>query len=87
MAHAPTERFTDAVERTAYEVVAAALESTQTDSAVVVRVVREGDILVVEVDGAGDGPFVHLFDRVGALGGLVTIGRTHMRAEIPCASS
>ena len=44
--------------------------------ALTVRVGREGDDLVVEVDGAGDAPFVHLSDRIGALGGRITIGGT-----------
>jgi hypothetical protein len=39
---------------------------------------------VVEVVGAGPGPFVHIADRVGALGGDLTNDARLLRAGIPC---
>jgi hypothetical protein len=47
--------------------------------------IRDDDRLVLEVKGAGPGPFVHLADRVGALEGQFTAEAGLIRAEIPCA--
>jgi hypothetical protein len=52
---------------------------------VAVRVFRHDDRLILEVEGAGPGPFVHLADRVGALGGRFTTDASLIRAELPCA--
>jgi hypothetical protein len=52
---------------------------------VAVRVFQNDDRLVLEVEGAGPSPFVHLADRVGALGGRFTADASVIRAEIPCA--
>ena len=84
----PTERFAPAVERTAFEVVAQGIDTAAAaaSSAVSVRVGREGDNLVVELDGIGEGPFPNLVDRVGALGGSFQARSSSLRAEIPCAS-
>jgi signal transduction histidine kinase len=81
----PEERFTEAVERTAYAVAAEAVEAAgrSGSSQVAVRVVREDDRLIVEVEGAV-GVFVHLADRVGAVGGELTHESGRLRAEIPC---
>lgn len=83
----PEERFTQVVERTAFVVATEAIEAAHVRGSdhVVVRVFREDDRLVVEVDGSGPGPFVHLADRVGAMGGHVTSGVQRVRAVIPCA--
>jgi signal transduction histidine kinase len=55
-----------------------------------VTVAQDGGRLVVTVadDGTGrDAPMTALADRVGALGGSLSIKQTACRAEIPCASS
>ena len=84
----PTERFADAVERTAFEVVSQGIDAAAAvgSSGVSVRVGRQGPNLVVELDGIGEGPFLHLVDRVGALGGTLLARSSSLRAEIPCAS-
>jgi signal transduction histidine kinase len=79
-----------AVETTAHVVVADAIADAHRRGASVLaaRVVREGDRLVItaEDDGAPRiARLVHLADRVGALGGTLDVGRTTLRAEIPCA--
>jgi hypothetical protein len=55
-----------------------------------VIVVYEGGRLVVTVEDNGPGdpsPMVAAADRVGALGGSLSVGPALCRAEIPCASS
>ena len=86
---ATDERYADAVERTAYEVVVEAIEAATTvvSHRLDVRVLRAQEDLVIEIDGATDGPIVRVADRVGALGGRITTDRSHVRVEIPCASS
>ena len=82
----PTERFPEAVERTAFMVATEGIDAAAAlgSASVGVRVFREGARLVVEVTGAGAGPFVHLADRVGALGGRLHADAAWLRAEIPC---
>jgi signal transduction histidine kinase len=84
---APEERFAEAVERTVFVVVAEAVDAAHRlgSSHVEVRVLREGDVVVLDIGGAGQGPFVHLEDRVGALGGRLLVAGDCVRAEIPCA--
>jgi hypothetical protein len=83
------DRFADAVERTAYEVVVEAIAAAAVGASdhLDVRVAHTDDDLVIEIDGAGLDPVPRLADRVGALGGRITIGRSRLRVEIPCASS
>ena len=89
----PEDRFPEAVERTAFVVASDAVDAAAELKAgqVGIRVFRNDDQLVVEieveveVEGAGPGPFVHLADRVGALGGRFTTDAGLIRAELPCA--
>lgn len=86
VSEAPTERLPEATERTAFVVVSEAVAAADRmgSTHVVVRAFAREDRLFVEVEGAGPGPFEHLVDRVGALGGAVTIEAALLRAEIPC---
>jgi signal transduction histidine kinase len=88
----PEGRLDPHVEAAAYLVVARGIERPGARRASV-EARRIDDVLVVDVIVEPEGPFdiVDLEDRVGALDGTVTIvpapdGRTHLRAEIPCAS-
>ena len=83
----PDDRFPEAVERTVYVVASEAIDAASRlgSTHMRVRVVRNNDRLVLEVEGAGPDPFVHLADRVGALGGRFTADANLIRAEIPCA--
>ena len=83
----PEDRFPEAVERTAFVVASEAIDVAGRlgSTHVGVRVFRNDDRLILEVEGAGPGPFVHLADRVGALGGRFTTEGSMIRAEIPCA--
>jgi signal transduction histidine kinase len=83
----PEDRFPEAVERTAFVVASEAIDAASRVNAtqVLIRVVRNEDQLILEVEGAGPGPFVHLADRVGALGGQFTTEAGLIRAELPCA--
>lgn len=82
----PDQRFSEAVERTAFVVVAEGVDAADRhgSSHAGVRVLRDDDRLVVEIEGAGPGPFVHAADRVGALGGRLIVHPGLLRAEIPC---
>jgi hypothetical protein len=49
---------------------------------------RENEWLLVTVRSDGldrNTMLVHLSDRIGALGGSLEVGRTTLRAKIPCA--
>lgn len=83
----PDDRFPEAVERTAFVVASEAIDAASHlgSTHVEVRMIRDDDRLVLEVRGAGPGPFVHLADRVGALEGQFTAEAGLIRAEIPCA--
>ena len=83
------ERFADAVERTAYQVAVDAIDaaSAAASDRLDIRVARADDDLVIEIDGAGEGPDARVADRVGALGGRITTDKATLRVEIPCASS
>ena len=83
----PEDRFAEAVERTAFVVASEAIDAAgrRGSTHVAVRVFRHDDRLILEAEGAGPGPFVHLADRVGALGGRFTADASLMRAELPCA--
>ena len=82
----PAGRFPQRAEQTAYATAARALESATANGAdfLAVRVRQVGDELLVEVDGAGPGPFPDIADRVGSAGGKVTADSTTLRAWIPC---
>jgi signal transduction histidine kinase len=82
----PEDRFPKAVERTAFVVASEAIDAAGHlgSTHVAVRMFRNDDRLILEVKGAGPGPFVHLADRVGALGGRFTNDTSLIRAELPC---
>jgi signal transduction histidine kinase len=86
LSETPAERFSQAVERTAFMVASEGIDTAGTlgSASVGVRVFRESNCLVVEVTGAGPRPSVHLADRVGALGGRLHTDAAGLRAEIPC---
>jgi signal transduction histidine kinase len=86
----PDERYSQAVETSAYVAVVEAIEDAASRSAsfVGVQLGRELDRLAVTIDDDGrprPGGMTHLEDRVGALGGSLELGPTTLRAEIPCA--
>jgi signal transduction histidine kinase len=79
-----------AVETTTYVIVAEAIDDAARRRATFLsaHVHHEGDRLVTTVEDDGtprSGGLLHLDDRVGALGGVLEIGATTLRAEIPCA--
>lgn len=84
------ERYTAPVETAAYLTVSEAITDATGRRATVVSVDvrKEGGRLVVTVRDDGtdrSSTLVHLADRIGALGGSLDVGRTTLRAEIPCA--
>jgi signal transduction histidine kinase len=90
--HAGHDRYPETVEAAVYFTVAEAIGDAARRGAghAAVNVTDEEGKLVVTVedDGPGDaGPMVAAADRVGALGGSLSITQTMCRAEIPCASS
>jgi hypothetical protein len=60
-----------------------ALEQTGEDG-LALRAARHGDTLVVDAEGQGVTPTIHLADRIGALGGTILATPRGLRAEIPC---
>jgi signal transduction histidine kinase len=82
----PDERLPDGVERTAFVVVSEAIEAAERTGSThaAVRAFRHDRRLVIEVEGAGPGSFVHVADRVGAVGGTLTNDGGVLRVEIPC---
>jgi signal transduction histidine kinase len=86
----PKERYASATETAAYLVVRDAADEAASRSAshAMVRIHRDHDRLVVDVDHDGHGMatnrLVHVGDRVGALGGHLGINGNHVRAAIPC---
>jgi signal transduction histidine kinase len=83
------ERQPPAIETTTYVTFAEAIEDAARRGAtfLAARVRRERDHLVItaEDDGAPRSTrFLHVADRVGALGGTLEVGDTTLRAEIPC---
>ncbi|MDP9225648.1 MAG: histidine kinase, partial [Actinomycetota bacterium] len=77
------DRFLPTAEAAAYVVAVEALERAD-ENGLAVRAARRGDTLVMDADGLGVAPTVHMTDRVGALGGTVTPTPRGLRAEIPC---
>ena len=89
---ADDQRYSAPVEAAAYFTVAEAVDDAARRGAdrAVVTVGQEGGQLVVTVEDNGTGrdtPMVTLTDRVGALGGSVSMKEAVCRAEIPCALS
>src|SRR6266568_4034288 len=89
---ADERRYPAPVEAAAYFTMAEAVDDAIRRGAdrAAVTVAHEGGQLVVTVEDNGtdrDAPMVTLADRVGALGGSLSIMETACRAEIPCASS
>jgi signal transduction histidine kinase len=82
----PDERFGEPVERAAYVVAAAAIETASRNGAdhVALDVRREGDRVLVAIEGLDAAPSVQIADRVGALGGRISAGYGALLAEIPC---
>jgi signal transduction histidine kinase len=78
----PAERLPADVERAAYLVVAEAADRAGEPLRVTLSLGPVG--LTVEVAGAADDPYLHLRDRVGALGGTLVHEPGRLRAEIPC---
>jgi signal transduction histidine kinase len=78
----PDERFSEAVERAAYLVVSGAIETASGHVTAIVR--REDRRLVTSVEGVEPPAPIQLADRVGALGGRISIADGVLRAEIPC---
>jgi signal transduction histidine kinase len=77
------------VERTAYVIVDDAIDDAAARGAtwLAVKVRHDAGRLLVATDDDGTprtARFVHLADRVGALGGSLDVGATTLRAEIPC---
>jgi signal transduction histidine kinase len=89
IAQAADERYASSVEATAYQVVAEAIgdAARRGGTHAVVDVARNADRLMVNVEDDGLGrtsDLIHLFDRVGAVGGTLNIRPTQLQAEIPC---
>jgi len=89
---ADDRRYPAPVEAAAYFTVAEAIGDAARRGAdrAAVTVGQERGRLVVTVEDNGtgrDAPMIALADRVGALGGSLSIEPTACRAEIPCASS
>jgi signal transduction histidine kinase len=83
-------RYAAPVEATAYLVVAEAIDDAARRGAsfAAVSTVRDDERLVIQVadDGtARASPMTHIADHVGAVGGLLEVEPTTLRAEIPCA--
>ncbi|SNT63934.1 Histidine kinase [Asanoa hainanensis] len=81
VAGVPAERLPGDVERAAYLVVAAAADH---GAELRVTLRRRAGWLAVDVVGAADDPYLHLADRVGALGGTLTCAAGRLHAELPC---
>lgn len=96
----PDERLPGAVERAAYLLVRSVVEaashqqsstasqdglSSSPSGDVTVRITRGSGLLVIDMDGVPDGRYIHLADRVGSVGGELTVSDGRLRAELPCA--
>jgi len=84
------KRYGAPIETAAYVTVAEAIADAARRRATSISVVvaRAGDQLVVAVEDDGkphESSLLHLGDRIGALGGMLEVGSTTLRAEIPCA--
>jgi signal transduction histidine kinase len=79
-------RLPPSVERTAYVVVrdAVTIAAAIGSQDVKVTLTEDAGDLVVEVLGAGPGPFLPIEDRVAGAGGQVVVEPDRLRAVIPC---
>jgi signal transduction histidine kinase len=84
----PEERLDETSERTAYAVVQTIVDDLTREgvSALTVRVASADRSVRVEADAVPKDGYEHLTDRVGAVGGSVTVCGDRLTAEIPCAS-
>jgi signal transduction histidine kinase len=87
---AAEQRYPAAVETAVYLLVAEALDDAagRAASHAAVSVVADGGRLGVTVEDDGSdrtSAMVHLADRVGALDGRLTVERTRLQAQLPCA--
>lgn len=82
-----TTRPSAVIERTAYLVVKAAIESAAGEDAVRISLRHDPDDLLVEVAGIGALDPIPIEDRVGAVGGRLQLGVGVLKAVIPCGSS
>jgi hypothetical protein len=82
----PDERFARSIERTVFVIAADAVDAATRwgGDHVTLRVMHDGHAVTVEARGAGPGPFLHLADRVGAVGGRLHVDDRALRAELPC---
>jgi signal transduction histidine kinase len=83
------ERYPASVETAAYQVVAEAIDDAARRGAsyATVGATRDDERLVVSVDDDGSertSKLIHLADRVGAVGGILEVGPSTIRAELPC---
>jgi signal transduction histidine kinase len=84
-----SERYNEPVETAAYRTVVDGIDDAAGREAtfVSVDVGREEGRLIVTLRDDGTArmsPFVHLADRIGALGGSLEVGETTLRAVVPC---
>jgi hypothetical protein len=89
LARLPQERLPPAVETAAYATVAEAVDDASTRGATFVAVSAHGErdrlVIAAEEDGAARSVPTRIADRVGALGGTVSIDASTLEAQIPCA--
>jgi signal transduction histidine kinase len=89
LSEVPAERLPAPVERAAYLVVAGAVDAAAAASGpsdpgrLDVRLQIRADRLDVDVAGPPAGAYLHVADRVGALGGRLTSTPDRLHAEIP----
>jgi signal transduction histidine kinase len=80
----PDRRFDDGVESAAYFAARESLRSTQGD-VTVEAVAENGHVRLTINAGAGfDGAVTQIRDRVGAVGGTVTVAGRELRLDMPC---
>ena len=87
----PGGRFSASVEAAAYFVVAETVRQNAAGMLTVSAERRDGRLVVEVAGNSAPGNMTDLEDRVGALGGSITVmpgpdGRAAIRAEIPCES-
>jgi signal transduction histidine kinase len=85
----PEGRYTPAVETAAYLLIAEGLDDAahRDASHANVDIVQDGEWLMITVEDYGrnrTSKFVDVADRVGAVGGRLSVEPTRLRAELPC---
>jgi len=80
-------RFPRGAEEAAYAIVASALEQAARvgSEGMTVSIIASDGALMIEIDGAGSGPFPHIADRVASAEGRLAIGGSTLEIWIPCA--